>query len=96
MICKESGKKDCIMPHDVKTRWNSTCDMMEFAIEYREVVNKILGERELNLRDYELSAEEWEIATQLRDVLKVGSLLCNNHTAHLVVGFQRCDKLLFT
>lgn len=48
--------------------------MMEFAVEYREVVNKILGERDLNLRDYELSAEEWEIATQLRDVLKVGSL----------------------
>ena len=70
--------------------------MMEFAIEYQEVVNKILGERELNLRDYELSAEEWEIATQLHDVLKVGSLLCNNHTAHLVIGFQRCDKLLFT
>ena len=69
--------------------------MMEFAIEYQEVVNKILGEWELNLRDYELSAEEWEIATQLHDVLKVGSLLCNSHTAHLVIGFQRCDKLLF-
>ena len=83
------------MPRDVKTRWNSTYDTMEFAVEYREVVNKILGERELNLRDYELSPAEWEIATQLRDMLKVGSLPLQQPDADFLVGFQRCDELLF-
>ena len=60
-----------MMPRDVTTRWNSTYDMLEFAVEYREGIDSITGNLNMKLRQYELSEEDWEIATKLRDVLKV-------------------------
>ena len=60
-----------MMPRDVTTRWNSTYDMLDFAIEYREALDSITRNQKMKLRQYELSEEDWEIATKLRDVLKV-------------------------
>jgi hypothetical protein len=60
-----------MMPRDVTTRWNSTYDMLEFAIEYREALDSITGNQKMKLRQYELTEEDWIIATHLRDVLKV-------------------------
>ena len=59
------------MPCDVSTRWNSTYDMLCFAIEYQAALDTITGERDMKLREYELTAAEWVIAIQLRDLLKV-------------------------
>jgi len=59
------------MPRDVATRWNSTYDMLEFAIEYREALELITGNQRMKLRQYELTEEDWKIATHLRDILKV-------------------------
>lgn len=59
------------MPQDVSTRWNSTFDMLDFAVEFREALDTTTGDKEMKLRKYEMDDEEWEIAHQLRDVLKV-------------------------
>ena len=64
------------MPHDVLTRWNSTFDMLAFALEYKAAVNDIAGNRVANLRQFELSDEEWQIVEQPHDTLKVGICLC--------------------
>jgi hypothetical protein len=59
------------MPRDVRTRWNSTHDLLSFALRYRAAVDDITGNKVANLRSYELSDGEWELAKQLNDVLKV-------------------------
>ena len=61
-----------IMPRDVSTCWNSTYDMVEFAVEYRTAIDTMTAARDLDLRRYELIPEEWKIAVELRDMLKVG------------------------
>ena len=58
------------MPRDVRTRWNSTCDMVEFAVMYSDVI-KALCAMEAKLRRYELSSTEWRIVKELGEVLTV-------------------------
>ena len=65
-----------MMPRDVRTRWNSTYDMLKFAYKYREVVDKITSERSLKLRKFELSEGEWDLVKELRDCLKVRASDC--------------------
>ncbi len=45
--------------------------MLVFAVDYQEAINEITGDRAMSLRQYELSGEEWSVAEQLRDILKV-------------------------
>ena len=64
-----------MMPRDVATRWNSTFDMLEFALLYHEPLDALTSLREMKLRAYELSEGEWKIAEQLSGVLKVSHSL---------------------
>ncbi|KAJ3571478.1 hypothetical protein NP233_g3729 [Leucocoprinus birnbaumii] len=70
-ICKSKRLKQKIMSRDVKTRWNSTFDMLRDAIDYRKVYDEITALRSTNLREYKLSDEEWKIAGQLFESLKI-------------------------
>jgi hypothetical protein len=63
-----------MMPRDVSTRWNSTYDMLNFALEYRVPIDAITSDRELNLHKYELEDDEWEVAQNLCDTLKASTL----------------------
>jgi hypothetical protein len=65
------------MPRDVSTRWNSMFDMLRFAIEFHPAINAMMAMCNLDLWKYELSPEEWLIAKELQDILKVsfGSFL---------------------
>jgi hypothetical protein len=60
-----------MMPQDVTTQWNSTYNMLEFALAYRAALDGISGDREMKLRQFEMDEEEWEVACQLCLVLKV-------------------------
>ena len=64
-----------MMPRDVATRWNSTFDMLDFAIDYRLAIDAVTSNRDLSLRKYELADNEWAIATNLHDTLKVRTIL---------------------
>lgn len=70
-ILEQLDLPERLIPRDVKTRWNSSFDMLNVAIDYREALDALCATREHGLRAYELTSEEWAIATELRDVLKV-------------------------
>ena len=60
-----------LIPRDVKTRWNSTYDMLNVAMEYRKVIDNITANKSLKLRQYELDEDGWEVIGDLLRVLKV-------------------------
>lgn len=61
-----------LMPRDVRTRWNSTYAMLSFALEYRKAIENLTSDRKNDLRQFELSDNEWEIVQELSTTLKVG------------------------
>ena len=71
LILNDLELAERMMPHDVSTRWNSTFNMLDFAIEHIAAINTITGDRDMKLRQYELSEDDWNFARQLQDVLKV-------------------------
>jgi hypothetical protein len=53
-----------LMPCDIATRWNSTFDMVNYAIEHRKAVG-VVAQRDLGLWKFELIDHQWEIVKQL-------------------------------
>ncbi|KAJ7642994.1 hypothetical protein DFH06DRAFT_920279, partial [Mycena polygramma] len=68
--CKDHNLPERIIPRDVATRWNSTHDMLKFALEYTTVIDDMTGGRDNPLRKFELTGSEWRIARDLVAVLK--------------------------
>jgi hypothetical protein len=43
----------------VTTRWNSTYDMLDFAVRHCSAIDDITGDKTAGMRKYELDDEEW-------------------------------------
>ena len=81
------------MPRDVSIQWNSTYDMLKFAMFYREPIDKITDEHAMKLHDYELKDHKWKIVEELQDCLKVSSYLFFSFLAYFFLFFNRYSKL---
>lgn len=91
---KRDGKKPLtirMVPRDVPTRWNSTFDMLHFAVKYHVALDEITAHRDMKLRRFELSEEEWNIAEQLANVLKVSYPVFLS-VSHSLLFVQRSSK----
>ena len=53
-ILEELSLEPHMMPHNVWTHWNATYDMLQFAYEYKDAINKITNTCEMKLWDYEI------------------------------------------
>ena len=71
MTLEELKLHERMMPRDIMTCWNSTYNMLEIDIEYCEELEAMTGNQKMKMRQYKLTEEDWNIATQLQDVLKV-------------------------
>lgn len=68
----EAGLKADLILRNVITRWNSTYDMFEFTLRYREVVGKIGVNKKLpQFRKYELNETHWKVTEDLVITLEV-------------------------
>ncbi|TFK81276.1 hypothetical protein K466DRAFT_454437, partial [Polyporus arcularius HHB13444] len=43
-ICKELGLPERMIPRDVRTRWNSTYDMIKMAVEYAKAIKRMCSD----------------------------------------------------
>lgn len=73
--CIAHGLLTRLIPRDVRTRWNSTYDMLVAGIQFREAIDDITANKSLKLRKYELDDEDWEILGDLARVLRVRATL---------------------
>ena len=77
--------------------------MLSFALEYQKAVGAITGDKKNDLQKYELAEEEWKVAGELCQVLKVSGngsprhLEQHSHTAQATLAdLQRCDPVLLS
>lgn len=82
--CEVAKLKPNLIPRDVVTRWNSTFDMMTFALDYRKPIDAITADKTLKLRKHELEEEDWTIVSELVALLGVSCQFQSDRTlAHV-------------
>ena len=68
---KELKMANKSIPRDVRTRWNSTYDMLCFIQEYKMAYKRFTADAGNELREFELRGDKWEIIDQLCEILAV-------------------------
>lgn len=71
--CHSHQLNNCIIPRDVPTHWDSTYNMLVFAIEYRAAIDGLTSNHTAGLHAHELNNTNWHIVKDLWDMLKVCS-----------------------
>ncbi|OJT07830.1 hypothetical protein TRAPUB_1276 [Trametes pubescens] len=67
----ELGQPVVLIPRDVRTRWNSTFEMLDSCLKHQKALTQLCSDKSNGLRSFEVSEREWEIAKQLCNMLKV-------------------------
>ncbi|KIM54666.1 hypothetical protein SCLCIDRAFT_136245, partial [Scleroderma citrinum Foug A] len=81
------------MPRDVATRWNSTFDLLEYALKHRKAINLVTQRHELGLRKFELTDHEWTVAEQLHSILNQATLYFSRSTPNLATVIPAMDHI---
>jgi hypothetical protein len=94
--CVAHNLKKRKIPRDVRTRWNSTYDMLRFVQQYRAAVDAITADKTVKMRQYELDNDEWVVVDQLVAVLKQfkhATLFFSKDSASVAAVIPAMDRL---
>jgi len=61
---------------NVATQWNSTFNLLEYALRHQKELDTVTQQRDLGLLKFKLGDHEWELIEQLHNVLKVRACSC--------------------
>ncbi|THU95822.1 hypothetical protein K435DRAFT_557970, partial [Dendrothele bispora CBS 962.96] len=93
-VLEELKLTQTVIPRDVSTRWNSTCDMLDYCCNHKKAVRLYTQEDADNaLSVYALSKKEWKIAEQLRELLKDATLFFSRSTPSLATVIPLMDYI---
>ncbi|KAI0754552.1 hypothetical protein C8Q80DRAFT_1056960, partial [Daedaleopsis nitida] len=67
--------------------------MAVVAVQYREPIERLCARRDGGLRAYELSAREWDILEQLRDIFKDATLFFSRKTPNVAKVLHAMDHI---
>ena len=74
---------------DVSTRWNSTYNMLGFAIQYQWAIEHITFDWRNDLQEFKLLEDKWEMVEELHD-----SHMTHGCTEQYMSDLEGCDSLL--
>jgi hypothetical protein len=75
--------------------------MLAFAIEHKKQLGELTSDLSNNLRPYELTREEWKMAEELRDTLKVSqapaqALMRDLTRSHTISDLERHNRVFLS
>ena len=70
-ICVEKNLKPNLIPQDIATQWNSTYDMLHFAIKYWDAIDGVTVDKSLKMRKFKLDNDDWTFVEDLVSMLEV-------------------------
>ncbi|KIK80453.1 hypothetical protein PAXRUDRAFT_158667, partial [Paxillus rubicundulus Ve08.2h10] len=85
-ILEEMWMTMSLMPRDFSTCWNSTYNMVDYALKHCKAVDTVTQKRELGLQKFKLADHEWEI-------LKDATLFFSQATPNLVMVILAMDHI---
>ena len=86
------------IPLDVAVRWNATYRMLEQAVYLRRPIRRFVEEDDSEMREFQLSEEEWDLAEVLLVFLMpfkrcTTRFECNSTTPEIDYVFFAYDKM---
>ena len=96
--CKSYDIRPMTIPLDVAVRWNATYRMLEQAVYLRRPIRRFVEEDDSEMREFQLSEEEWDLAEVLLVFLMpfkrcTTRFECNSTTPEIDYVFFAYDKM---
>ena len=93
-LIKELNLPARAIPRPVPTRWNSTCALLDFLVEYETAIT-VFTTHQSRIKDCHFTGADWTVIRQLREILSV-SLHHSIPTSNFTTNASFCARYSMT